>query len=149
MTELEYREKCLQQQINACVVCGTDTKLVVHHIDGDRDNNSLDNLAPVCRSCHRKIHSPFSHGPVFDRYSERIEYQSDDGQTRTSISLPDWMDAELRARQTDGASEHIREALIARWLLEDSGEWDTPEIDPELIDLQQNPKEAVPDGGSE
>lgn len=29
-------------------------KLSVHHIDGNKNNNSLSNLIPLCRSCHTK-----------------------------------------------------------------------------------------------
>jgi 5-methylcytosine-specific restriction endonuclease McrA len=42
-----------------CVGCNTTTgvrKLVVHHIDGDRHHNTLDNLQVMCYSCHRKLH---------------------------------------------------------------------------------------------
>lgn len=52
----KYREKCLAQKINVCNACGTTENLVVHHIDGDRSNNVLDNLIPVCKSCHQNIH---------------------------------------------------------------------------------------------
>jgi 5-methylcytosine-specific restriction endonuclease McrA len=31
-------------------------KLVVHHKDRNRKNNSLTNLITLCRSCHGKIH---------------------------------------------------------------------------------------------
>lgn len=32
--------------------CGVD----IHHIDGNRDNNSKDNLIPLCACCHRSLH---------------------------------------------------------------------------------------------
>jgi len=31
----------------------------IHHKDGDRTNNSLDNLVPLCRPCHHLLHSYF------------------------------------------------------------------------------------------
>ena len=45
-----------------CAICGTDTRLVVHHVDGNGrnstfPNNELENLMVLCRRCHRKIHS--------------------------------------------------------------------------------------------
>lgn len=40
----------------ACSICGESKKIDIHHIDGDYNNNSLDNLQPLCRSCHTKIH---------------------------------------------------------------------------------------------
>jgi 5-methylcytosine-specific restriction endonuclease McrA len=69
---MEYRVKCLKQKLNLCNVCGSTGKLSVHHIDGDRSNNSLDNLVPVCQSCHSKIHSPNSHDAVTDEYTEKL-----------------------------------------------------------------------------
>lgn len=55
---IDYREKCLSQKINVCYICGTaKSDLVVHHLDGDRSNNTLDNLVPMCRSCHSRLHS--------------------------------------------------------------------------------------------
>jgi hypothetical protein len=56
MPKLDYREKCLAQKINVCVACGTSDELIVHHIDGDRENDRLENLVPVCHSCHSQIH---------------------------------------------------------------------------------------------
>lgn len=40
-----------------CEICGSTTNIDVHHIDGDYNNNRIDNLKAVCRSCHRKIHN--------------------------------------------------------------------------------------------
>lgn len=39
-----------------CEICGTkDKKLDIHHTDGNWQNNNLDNLMCLCRSCHMKI----------------------------------------------------------------------------------------------
>ena len=37
-----------------CEICGSDTNLDIHHIDGNWQNNNLDNLMCLCRSCHTK-----------------------------------------------------------------------------------------------
>ena len=39
---------------DVCEICGSKTNLDIHHIDGDWQNNSLDNLMCLCRSCHTK-----------------------------------------------------------------------------------------------
>lgn len=52
----QYRKRCLQKKGDTCVICG-DEDVVVHHIDGDRANNDLTNLIPVCRSHHGQIHA--------------------------------------------------------------------------------------------
>lgn len=45
-----------------CKACGVDLhnhrkSCIVHHIDGDKTNQNLDNLITVCKKCHAKIHS--------------------------------------------------------------------------------------------
>lgn len=39
-----------------CELCGDNEPLNVHHIDEDRNNNKLDNLLVLCKSCHSKQH---------------------------------------------------------------------------------------------
>jgi hypothetical protein len=39
-----------------CAKCGKRTYLQIHHIDGDRTNDSLSNLEIVCGDCHKDIH---------------------------------------------------------------------------------------------
>jgi hypothetical protein len=50
----------LEQANGTCVVCGSTTANVVHHVDlsgqSENRNDSLPNLVPVCRACHRRIH---------------------------------------------------------------------------------------------
>ena len=37
-----------------CEICGSTQNLDIHHIDGNYQNNELDNLICLCRSCHMK-----------------------------------------------------------------------------------------------
>lgn len=37
-----------------CEICGSKQNLDIHHIDGNWQNNNLDNLMCLCRSCHMK-----------------------------------------------------------------------------------------------
>lgn len=39
-----------------CTRCGALDALDVHHRDGDHQNNLLENLERICRSCHNKEH---------------------------------------------------------------------------------------------
>jgi len=39
-----------------CKSCGEDATLL-HHIDGNKKNNSIDNLMPLCSSCHTILHN--------------------------------------------------------------------------------------------
>jgi len=52
-----YRQKCISAKGEACKACGEERNIVAHHIDGDRTNNDLENLIPLCKSCHKTIHS--------------------------------------------------------------------------------------------
>lgn len=65
---IEYRYggnriKALERDGFKCQECGKKDVLDVHHIDGKgstfpvpEQNNSIENLITLCRSCHRKIH---------------------------------------------------------------------------------------------
>jgi hypothetical protein len=52
----DYRENCLNKKGYSCYICGESNNIDVHHIDGDRTNNQLKNLIPICRYCHIGIH---------------------------------------------------------------------------------------------
>jgi len=41
---------------NICEICGSIKSLDRHHIDGNQNNNSIENIMIVCRSCHMKLH---------------------------------------------------------------------------------------------
>lgn len=42
----------------SCAMCGDKGKLWVHHKDGNRNNNEINNLMTICPSCHLYIHKP-------------------------------------------------------------------------------------------
>lgn len=51
----EWEENC-KKLSKYCVECGKkDCRIEVHHIDGNRENNKIENLKPLCASCHKKI----------------------------------------------------------------------------------------------
>lgn len=47
----EYGEVC-----NRCGYCENKSALQVHHIDKNRENNSIDNLEVLCANCHAIEH---------------------------------------------------------------------------------------------
>lgn len=54
----DYRAKAFEIYPHQCAVCGYNEDyriLEVHHIDMNRDNNSIENLIILCPNCHRKI----------------------------------------------------------------------------------------------
>lgn len=50
-----YRKEIDGNQINVCVVCGfgIPSVLEVAHLDQNRANSNLDNLAVLCPNCHK------------------------------------------------------------------------------------------------
>ena len=51
-TARKINELILHKEV--CELCGSDTNLDIHHIDGNWQNNNLDNLMCLCRSCHTR-----------------------------------------------------------------------------------------------
>lgn len=51
-----YRQQALNKHGRECVECGATEAIEVHHRNGDRTDHSLDNLIPLCRRCHQKLH---------------------------------------------------------------------------------------------
>ena len=49
-TARKINELILHKEV--CELCGSDTNLDIHHIGGNWQNNNLDNLMCLCRSCH-------------------------------------------------------------------------------------------------
>lgn len=53
----------LERDNYTCQLCGSEEKLIVHHIDetgrgSEIHNNELNNLITLCRYCHIRIHKP-------------------------------------------------------------------------------------------
>lgn len=121
MSELGYRAKCLQQKINACAVCGDSDELVVHHINGDRDNNALENLVPMCKPCHQTIHVGTDDARKYEQYRDQLpesavrERERVEGEI-TTIQVTDEIWRELHLRKTPGDSF---DDVISRLLAEE------------------------------
>ena len=48
-----YRSFCFQYWKKQCALCGWLYMLEVHHIDGNREHNSKENLIPLCLNHHK------------------------------------------------------------------------------------------------
>lgn len=51
-----YHKRAFSNKSLICERCSSTEKLLVHHKDEDRDNNELQNLEILCKSCHQKHH---------------------------------------------------------------------------------------------
>lgn len=64
-----YRQKVITGN-DSCCICGYSDQqdaLVVHHIDMDRTNNNIQNLAVICANCHACIHSYIKRNHIKDK----------------------------------------------------------------------------------
>jgi len=52
----KFDDKCVACGFSQKYKVGNFARLFIHHLDGDRENNKLENLILVCRKCHSKIH---------------------------------------------------------------------------------------------
>lgn len=65
--EFQAKSGVLRKAYGKCAICGADNYqpnpetgskvvLTVHHLDGDKHNNELLNLVPLCQKCHLAEH---------------------------------------------------------------------------------------------
>ena len=64
-----YRSTCFAYHKKECVVCGEDKIVAVHHFDENRNNNSPENLIPLCPTHHQYVHSKYK-GEVIGKIEE-------------------------------------------------------------------------------
>lgn len=55
------RIEVLKRSFGKCEICGELAK-IVHHVDGSKDNHSLDNLIALCKNCHIPLHNEDNNG---------------------------------------------------------------------------------------
>ena len=53
-----YRQ--VDERDKVCVRCGSDKNLTHHHLDGNKENMGLDNIALRCWNCHRREHKEYT-----------------------------------------------------------------------------------------
>ncbi|WP_424016210.1 HNH endonuclease (plasmid) [Halorientalis pallida] len=78
------RKLVYDQYGEACVICGRNPEgwrhcrkqeeLSLHHIDGDETNDEIENLIPVCQSCHKLIHR--LDRPPYRFYHRQLPHES-------------------------------------------------------------------------
>lgn len=56
-----YRSSCFLYHDKKCIVCDEDKIVEVHHLDGNKKNNKIDNLVPLCPTHHQYWHSRFKY----------------------------------------------------------------------------------------
>lgn len=102
-----YRQKCIEAKGTECVVCGSDEgdDIVIHHVDGIRFHNELENLEPMCESCHRKVHEG---ADGYEDWSEQLMEHPDN---TTTIRITKASYHELQKRAEDVGAETFQEII--------------------------------------
>ena len=54
-----YRTLCFMYHKKECIICKENKIVEVHHYDENNDNNSIDNLIPLCSTHHKYWHSKY------------------------------------------------------------------------------------------
>lgn len=67
-----YRSTCFLYHEKKCVICGEDKILDVHHFDENKENNSPENLIPLCPTHHMYWHSRYK-DEIYDKVCEYRE----------------------------------------------------------------------------
>jgi len=60
------RVKVLERAKGKCEICGKPAK-IIHHINGDKSNHSINNLIALCNDCHVPLHREDSFIPNLGR----------------------------------------------------------------------------------
>lgn len=84
MASNDYRPKCLEAKGEECVICGAEENIEVHHIDGDRTNNDLSNLEPICNPHHKAIHNGDAE---LEEYVDRLNTSSSDSMVQITVRI--------------------------------------------------------------
>lgn len=107
----DYRRKCLDEKGHECVACGSVRNIHVHHLDEDRENNDIDNLVPLCASCHKILHN---RDLDLEELSEVVEPAPEDEEMRQPMAgakVKRWLKNYFRSFKMAGGT-YIKYDLI-------------------------------------
>lgn len=110
-----YREKALEEHGEECINCGAEDGIEVHHLNGDREDNNIANLVPLCRHCHRRLHREGLNG--LEKELKPVDERShiDPGTTsyQFSVSKTKWERWKQTVPRTKSLDTRLRELIKA------------------------------------
>ena len=105
----DYRQRCLSKKGEECIVCGDTNEILVHHVDGNRTNNEIENLIPVCDRHHRDIHAG---RPNVSEWVVRLGKHPVGGESiSTEIKRETWKELNRQKEPGDSFDEVIQRLL--------------------------------------
>lgn len=116
MSSEGYHQKGLEHHGAECAVCG-DPEDVIHHRDGDRTNDAISNLIPLCYACHQKIHGGNAKNDGAKRLVRELGKIPRNGK-HTSISVSHGLADELHGLKSRGKTYED----VIWWLIEEADE---------------------------
>jgi hypothetical protein len=66
-----YVKICFSFHDYKCIICGEDKTVDVHHLDKNRENNTPENLVPLCPTHHRYMHRKYKE-LIMDKVEEYV-----------------------------------------------------------------------------
>lgn len=136
-----YRARALAHYGEECSVCGDTENILVHHRDGDRSNNELSNLIPLCEGCHGKVHGRSDEVPELVRELGYKPRSSEKTNVRISSELADKL-YEIKGRSTS-YEDVIWDALARIGELEEQAKAEPPsETEPVTEPVNDNSDDA-------
>lgn len=111
MYKPDYREKAFNLMDKVCKACGSTERwnLVVHHKDGDRENDDIENLIILCNKCHGRIHTSC---PGYEKWTKQLPEDSLYGiEPKSNQNMLKQRKAEVEDRDVNKNSESTDEQI--------------------------------------
>lgn len=107
----DYRKIAFEVYDRECQKCGMvnadhietfSSGIPVHHIDGDRTNNDISNLLPLCHDCHWSVHAG---DRGFESLHERIKFEENTDEKDCRINIKTATETRDRLREVKREGE--------------------------------------------
>lgn len=110
-----YRRKALEEHGEQCSNCGATEGIEIHHRNGDRTDNRVENLLPLCGDCHEKLHRSGIEGleEELKPVSERNHIDDSTTSYQFQTDKQDWKEWKNTVPRSKPLDQRLRELIIA------------------------------------